>query len=136
LNQILDQIKEHPNIDCMDFPNYRFPEIIKMFFDILKGNKIEITESNLDQIYDTIHFLEFGSDSIESFCQNSNILYHDKINLSSISKMFSIPVLESTFLSALISLSFPLTLLLKILFKSSNLLFDQLQIHLLFKSLF
>jgi hypothetical protein len=74
-NKISNQIKEHPNLDFIDFSNCRFPELIKKFFGIIKGNKIEIHESNFEQIYDTIHFLEFSSDSIQSFIQNSSLSF-------------------------------------------------------------
>jgi hypothetical protein len=87
-NKILKQRKEHPNLDFIDFSNYRFPEHIKMFFDILKGNRIQINQSNFEQIYDTIHFLEFFSDSIKNFFQNSSLSFIF-IDISQISSAFN-----------------------------------------------
>jgi hypothetical protein len=87
-NKILNQIKEHPNLDFIDFSHYRFPVFIKMFFGILKGNKIEINEHNLEHIYDTMHFLEFSSDSIKSFFQNSSLSFIS----NDISQIPSIPI--------------------------------------------
>jgi hypothetical protein len=46
-----------------------------IFFEILKGKRIEINESNFELIYDTIHFLEFSSDSIKIFFQNSSLSF-------------------------------------------------------------
>jgi hypothetical protein len=59
-----------------------------MPFGILKGDRIEINESNFEQIYDTIHFLEFHSDSIKSFFQNSSLSF----NSNDISQISSLPI--------------------------------------------
>jgi hypothetical protein len=85
-NKILKQTQEHPNIDFINFSDHRFPECIQIFFNILKGNRIEINEINLNQIYDTIHFLEFSSESIQSFFQNSSLSFvsNDIIQISAL----------------------------------------------------
>jgi hypothetical protein len=87
-NRILSQIKEHPNLDFIDFSHYQFPEFINIFFGILKRNRIEINESNFEQIYDAIHFLEFSSDSIKSFFQNSSLSFIS----NDISQISSVPI--------------------------------------------
>jgi hypothetical protein len=84
----LNQIQDNPNPDFIDFLTYRFPEIIPIFFDILLGNKILINESTLDQIYDTISFLEFSSISILSFFQNSSFSFIFK----SVSQLSTLPI--------------------------------------------
>jgi hypothetical protein len=87
-NKILNQKKERPNLDFIDFSFSLISEFIKIFFYILKGNQIEINGSNFEQIYETIHFLEFSSDSIQSFFQNSSLSFIS----NDISQILSAPI--------------------------------------------
>lgn len=59
------------NSDFIDLCNFDFPEIVQIFFDMLNGGVIEIHQYNLQQILDTIYFLEFDSISINNIAQNS-----------------------------------------------------------------
>jgi hypothetical protein len=57
-----------------------------MFFEILKGNKILIDESNIQQMADTIYFLKFDSDSVHDVAQNLGFDFSSE-NISSLSSL-------------------------------------------------
>jgi hypothetical protein len=99
-NKIFRQIQKFPALHFIDFSNYNFAENIKNFFDILKGNKIEIMKSSLDQNYDAISFLEFSSVSIHPFFQSSSLSFVDKdiLQLSSLPPDSIENILSSHFL--------------------------------------
>jgi hypothetical protein len=75
-------------MNFVDFSDFKFPEIIKIFFDVLRGNRIKIEENNQDQIYDTISFLEFSSSSIHRFFQSSSLSFANK----DITQLSSLPI--------------------------------------------
>jgi hypothetical protein len=62
--------------------------MLKLFFDILKGNVLEINETNIEQILDAIYFLESDTLSFRNIAQNSqfNFAFND------LSSLFSLPV--------------------------------------------
>jgi hypothetical protein len=72
-----------------------------MFFDIMRGNKIQIDENNFSQIYDTMFFLEFSSISTHDFFQSSSLSFVNEdifqllpLPIDSIESIFSSPFLH------------------------------------------
>jgi hypothetical protein len=59
--RIFRRISDLPNNSFIDFCNCPNSELIKVFFEILRGRKILIKESNILQISETICFREFDS---------------------------------------------------------------------------
>lgn len=91
-NKIFNQIQNHSTLEFIDFSSSIDPEVLLDFFEILEGNVIKINQNNIQEIINTISFLEFNSLSIELFF--SNFFHHDKpndLNLSieSIQKILS-----------------------------------------------
>jgi hypothetical protein len=86
-NYIFRQMLKDPASDLIDFSNYRYPEIIKLFFEILRGNVIQIDEIKIEQILDAINFLESDTLFVRSFLQNYPFNFVSKSTTS----LFSLP---------------------------------------------
>jgi hypothetical protein len=55
---------KHPEDDFIDLSNSPYPEIVKSFFNIIRGKSIWMNESNQEKIINTIDFIEFNSISV------------------------------------------------------------------------
>jgi hypothetical protein len=69
-NKILNQIENSSNCALIYFSDYSSLELIHTFFGILQGKVIEINESNVKEVSDTLSFLEFDSHSIQNIVKH------------------------------------------------------------------
>jgi hypothetical protein len=59
------QIKDSSNNSFMNLSDFSYPELIKIFFCIIRRNMILVDESNINRISATLYFLKFDSLSIQ-----------------------------------------------------------------------
>jgi hypothetical protein len=100
-NKINNYNLKFPEDDFIDFLNSPDPEIIKLFFDIIRCKSIWMNGSNQELISDIIHFIEFGSLSVLKMTQDLSFYYVSKNIFSLIPlPLYSIQsIISSYFLS-------------------------------------
>jgi hypothetical protein len=100
-NKISRQISTDKIFDCIDFSSHQFPEMIKLFFNILQGTIIQVDENNVVQILKTIDYLETDILSVQNFLKNhssnfasANIMAIFFLPIECIRTLFSFPYLH------------------------------------------
>jgi hypothetical protein len=87
-NHILKQVSTSEKSDFIDFSNFRFPEMIKSFFDIFKGVVLQIDENNLVKFLESIDFLETDILLVQGLIKKFSFDFR----LNNIDPFFSLPV--------------------------------------------
>jgi hypothetical protein len=60
-NKIFTHIVKYPDDDLIDFSSASDPEMIRNFFNLMRGKSIWMNETNKEQISNVISFLEYNS---------------------------------------------------------------------------